>query len=77
MLGFMQQRNIPTDGSGITLRAEKDAETGLIGHITLDLQLPPEFPEKYKAAVVSAVELCSVKRHLHQPPSFTVNTLSA
>jgi putative redox protein len=77
MLGFMQQRDIPTDGSGITLRTEKDAETGLIGHITLDLHLPPGFPEKYRAAVVNAVELCSVKRHLHRPPAFTVNTLSA
>jgi putative redox protein len=29
MLGFMQQRNIPTEGSGVTLRTEKDPETGL------------------------------------------------
>lgn len=77
MLGFMQRRNIPTDGSGITLRTEKDPETGLIGKITLDLHLPPEFPEKYKNAVINAVELCTVKRHLHQPPAFTVNALSA
>jgi putative redox protein len=77
MLGFMQKRNIPTDGSGITLRTEKDTQTGLIGRITIDLHLPPEFPEKYKAAVINAVELCSVKRHLLQPPAFTVNALSA
>src|SRR5665811_1306339 len=73
MLGFMQQRNIPTEGAGITLRTEKDPETKLISKITLDLHLPPEFPEKYKEAVVNAVELCTVKRHLHQPPVFAVN----
>lgn len=75
MLGFMQQRNIPTEGAGITLRTEKDPETKLISKITLDLHLPPEFPEKYKDAVMNAVELCTVKRHLHQPPAFTVNAL--
>lgn len=75
MLGFMQQRNIPTEGAGITLRTEKDPETKLISKISLDLHLPPEFPAKYKDAVINAVELCTVKRHLHQPPAFTVNAL--
>jgi len=37
--------------------------------------LPAEFPDKYEAAIVRAVEQCSVKRHLHQPPDFKV-TLS-
>lgn len=77
MLGFMQQRNIPTEGAGITLRTERDPETKLVSNITLDLHLPPEFPEKYKDAVINAVELCTVKRHLHQPPTFTVNTLAS
>lgn len=73
MLGFMQQREISTEGAGITLRTERDAEAGLIGRIVIDLHLPPDFPEKYKAAVVNAVELCTVKRHMHQPPEFVVN----
>ncbi|MBU2602980.1 MAG: OsmC family protein [Actinobacteria bacterium] len=73
MLGFMQQRDISTEGAGITLRTERDPEAGLIGRIVLDLHLPSDFPEKYKAAVVNAVELCTVKRHMHQPPEFVVN----
>jgi len=75
MLGFMQSRGIPTENAGITLRTERDPEAGLIGRIILDMQLPAEFPEKYKAAIINAVELCSVKRHLHQPPQFEVNAL--
>jgi len=74
MLDFMQRRDIPTDDAGITLRTERDPSTGLIGQITLDLQLPAEFPEKYKDAIVNVVELCSVKRHLQQPPKFAINT---
>lgn len=77
MLGFMQQRGISTEGAGITLRTERDPEAGLIGRIVLDLHLPPDFPEKYKAAVVNAVELCTVKRHMHQPPEFVVNAAIA
>lgn len=73
-LSFMQQRNIPTEGSKITLRAERDPETHLIGTITLDLILPPEFPEKYTDAIIKAVDLCAVKRHLHQPPQFQILT---
>ncbi len=73
MLGFMQQREISTEGAGITLRTERDPEAGLIGRIVIDLHLPPDFPEKYKAAVVNAVELCTVKRHMHQPPEFVVS----
>ncbi len=75
MLGFMQSRGIPTENAGITLRTERDPEAGLIGRIVLDMQLPAEFPEKYKDAIVNAVELCTVKRHMHQPPQFEVNTI--
>lgn len=74
MLDFMQRRGIPTEDAGITLRTERDPDAGLIGRIILDLKLPAEFPEKYKDAIVNVVELCTVKRHLHQPPQFEVNT---
>jgi ribosomal protein S12 methylthiotransferase accessory factor len=74
MLDFMQRRDIPTENAGITLRAERDPNAGLIGRIVLDLHLPPEFPEKYKDAIINVVELCSVKRHLHQPPQFEITT---
>lgn len=74
MLDFMQRRDIPTEDAGVTLRTERDPDSGLIGRIILDLKLPAEFPEKYKAAVVNAVNLCTVKRHLHQPPQFEIST---
>ena len=73
-LGFMQQRGIPTENSKILLTAQRDPETHLIGKITLDVILPPEFPEKYTDAIVKAIDLCAVKRHLHQPPDFTIVT---
>jgi ribosomal protein S12 methylthiotransferase accessory factor len=34
--------------------------------------LPPDFPEKYKAAVIKSAEQCAVKKHLEHPPAFEV-----
>ena len=77
MLAFMKQRGIDPVGSGITVNTEADPAKGMIGRISLDLQLPDGFPEKYEQAVVRAVEQCAVKRHIQNPPEFTVTTSGA
>lgn len=77
MLSFMKQRGIDPAGSGITMVTERDPERHLVGRVTFDLRLPDGFPEKYEQAVVRAVEQCSVKRHLHEPPAISVSTSRA
>ncbi len=74
VLGFCQQRGIRTDGIKIVQRMYSDRMTGLVGQIDLDIQLPPDFPEKYKAAVIRSAEQCAVKKHLEHPPTFNVFT---
>lgn len=74
MLAFLRQRGLSTEGAGITMTTETDPERGMIGVIGFDLHLPADFPEKYESAVVRAVEQCTVKRHLHEPPRFEVRT---
>ena len=74
VLGFCQQRGIPTQGIKIVQRMHGDRATGLIGQIDLDIQLPPDFPEKYQAAVIRSAEQCAVKKHLEHPPAFNVTT---
>ncbi len=74
VLGFCQQRSIRTDGIKIVQRMYSDRMTGLVGQIDLDIQLPPDFPEKYKAAVIRSAEQCAVKKHLEHPPTFNVFT---
>ncbi len=76
-LGFMQQRGIDPEGSEITMRMERDPETRLIGTIAIDLKLPADFPEKYRAAIVNAMNLCTVKKHMDQPPSFEVTAVAS
>jgi ribosomal protein S12 methylthiotransferase accessory factor len=75
-LGFMQQRGIDPEGSKITMRQHFDPTVGLINKIDLELELPAGFPEKYRAAVINAMNLCTVKKHLHQPPEFTITTVA-
>jgi len=69
---FCQQRNLPADKAKIILSAERDKSKGMISKITLSIQLPGTFPEKYKKAIQSAADLCSVKKHILNPPEFDI-----
>jgi putative redox protein len=74
VLGFCQQRGLPTDGIKIIQRMQSNPATGLVGKIGLEIQLPPGFPEKYKVAVVKSAEMCAVKKHMEYPPVFEITT---
>jgi putative redox protein len=76
-LGFMQQRGIDPAGASISMSPQFDPEVGLITKIDIDLKLPEGFPEKYRSAIVNAMNLCTVKKHLHQPPEFAVTASEA
>lgn len=69
---FCDNRKIPTDNIKVIQRTEFDEETGLPVSITLDIILPEEFPEKYRASVVSVAELCKVKKSIANPPVFKI-----
>jgi len=69
---FCDNRNIPADKIKIIQKAEYDMETGLPTNVTLDIQLPPDFPEKYKASVIHVAELCKVKKSIMNPPEFRI-----
>lgn len=70
VVSFLQQRGLSTENAGIVLRPERDPETKLITKISLEVKLPVDFPEKYRDAVIRAVNTCAVKRHFDNPPVF-------
>jgi putative redox protein len=76
MLAFLKQRGLSTEGAGLTMTSER-VESGMVGKVAFELQVPPDFPEKYERAIVRAVDQCSVKRHLHQEPDFEVTVARA
>jgi ribosomal protein S12 methylthiotransferase accessory factor len=69
---FCDNRQIPTDNIKIVQNTEYDKETGLPVDITIDIQLPADFPEKYKDSVISVAELCKVKKSIANPPVFQI-----
>ena len=69
---FCDQREIPSENIRIIQTVEFDKQTRLPSGIKLDIQLPLDFPEKYKAAVINAAELCMVKKTINNPPQFEV-----
>ncbi len=74
VLGFCQQRGLPTEGIRIMQRMHTNPATGMVGKIDLEIQVPPEFPEKYLPSLIRSAELCAVKKHLENPPQFDVTT---
>src|SRR5512139_1653388 len=74
VLGFCRQRGLPTEGIRLIQRMESDPATRMISKIELEIQLPPEFPEKYKEAVIRSAEQCAVKKHIENPPRMVVTT---
>ncbi len=74
VLSFCKKRAISTDKIKIELDTQRDAETKLISKIKIEIKLGKDFPEKYKNAVIHAANLCSVKKHLQNPPEFKIYT---
>lgn len=74
VLGFCKQRGLPTDGIRIIQRVHNSSMSGMIEKIDLEIQVPPDFPQKYHASLIRSAELCAVKKHLEHPPKFAVTT---
>lgn len=74
VLGFCNQRGLPTEGVRIVQRVNTDRSTGKIENIELEIQVPPAFPDKYYSALVRSAEQCKVKQVIENPPTFTVFT---
>jgi putative redox protein len=72
VLSFCRQRGLPTDGIRLVQRMKTNAKTKLSEKISLEIQLPEGFPEKYKSAVIRAAEQCKVKKHFEHPPIIEV-----
>jgi len=72
VLGFCQKRKIPTENIKIVLKLDKDKETHIINKINIEIQVPKEFPDNYKNAVIKSAGLCAVKKHLDKPPKIDI-----
>ena len=71
-LDFCQAREIETNDMMLTMNCELDLSGRVYQKLSIDLRLPAEFPEKYKKAIVRTMDLCTVKKHIINPPEFEI-----
>ncbi len=74
VLSFCQKRNIAPEGLKLILKTEKDRQKRMISRIEIEIELPREFPEKYREAVIRSAKLCVVTKHMYDPPKIDVHT---
>lgn len=76
-LRFCQERRIATEGLRVTLETERDAANPKhLARVRIAITTPDGFPEKYREAIVRAVDQCAVKRTIIEPPAFEVTVTS-
>ncbi len=73
VLSFCQNRGIPLNDSALVMQTKRNPDTKMIDKIIIEIQLPPEFPDKYKKAVIKAVNTCPVKAHILKAPEFEIS----
>ena len=74
VLGFCQQRSLPSEGIQIIQRVHQNPFSGMVDKIDLEIQVPSTFPERYHEALIRSANLCAVKKHMENPPQFDVYT---
>jgi putative redox protein len=74
-LSFMRHRGLDAGSAKLIVHTDLDPASELISSIHFELALPSGFPEKYRTAIVKAMQNCAVKQHLSNPPSFQITTV--
>jgi ribosomal protein S12 methylthiotransferase accessory factor len=69
---FCHERGIDTSDLKMTVRFDSNEKKHLVEAVKIHISLPPGFPEKYKSAVIKVAGLCTVKRNIFDPPTFSI-----
>lgn len=74
---FCEARKIPTDGIEIIEKLDyvPVGKAKKLSKISLEIRVPPSFPEKYHDALARAAASCAVKKTILDPPDFDVYTV--
>jgi len=73
-LRFCRERELSTEGLKLSIETERDDEKHPLSKVRIAIELPAGFPEKYRQTIIRAIDQCSVKRAMLDPPEFDVVT---
>ena len=72
---FCDQRGIPTENIRLKQAQNFNPIKKIIDQINIQIEIPPDFPEKYESALITTASLCAVKRHLKDDIEVEVKTV--
>ena len=72
VLGFLRRRNIDTEGLKLTMYPDYNEEENRVHSLKIVVDVPKDFPEKYRRALTKSLDVCTVKKHIMDPPEFMV-----
>jgi putative redox protein len=74
---FCEARKIPTEGIEIIQKHDytEQGKARKLTKISVEIHVPPSFPEKYHDALKRAASSCAVKRTILDAPEFGVSTV--
>lgn len=73
VLEFCHRRDLDTTGLGVRLQTEWDPEQRRYPKVAISITLPEGFPEKYRKSILRTADLCTVKKHIVNPPEFELS----
>ena len=76
-LEFCKARDIDTQGMRLKQWIERNETTKTIEKISIEIELPEKFPQKYTSAVIRAAGKCTVKKYMEHPPAFDIRVVEA
>ncbi|MCJ7756121.1 MAG: OsmC family protein [Thermoanaerobaculales bacterium] len=76
VLGFCQKRDIPYDGISLSQSWDREEKTKRLTNVRIAIEVPVDFPDKYRDALVRVANQCAVKKTLENTPEFIVETVT-
>jgi len=74
-LKFCRARDIDPSSMRLKMSYDWDSEAKRYPKMSVELELPENFPDKYKKAIIKAMDQCVVKQHILQPPEFDITVV--
>lgn len=75
VVGFCDKRGLPYHDIRLVQTWQRD-EAGRLATVELTIEVPADFPERYRPALVRAASQCAVKKTLENPPELRLAAVS-
>ena len=69
-LDFCKRRKIDPGQLKLSVEVQSHDKTRLVEKMIFNIDLAPEFPQKYTSALIRSMKLCYLKKHFEYPPQF-------